>query len=77
MQTAIWIVAAIAFVALAAGVVSAVRRRRRAYVPAAPMTISVTEPTGDTLESPRHAAEARAVESADDVGFGGAHRRAV
>jgi hypothetical protein len=69
------LVAVVALVAV--GVASVVRRRRHSYVPAAPATVSVSEPTVDTLESPRHAAEARAVDSADDVGTGGAHRRAV
>jgi hypothetical protein len=62
MQTTTWVIAAIAAVALAVGVIRAARRSRRTYVPARPVTISVTEPVEDVLESPRHAAEARAAE---------------
>ena len=60
MQASTWIVAALAVVALAVGVVRAVRGRHRTYVPATPATISVTGAVEDVLESPRHAAEARA-----------------
>lgn len=76
MQTTIWVISAIAVAVLAVGAVRTARRNRRTLVPAAPVTISVTEPTVDTLESPRHAAEARAMESADHVD-GGIRRRAV
>jgi len=71
MQTTTWVIAAIAAMALAVcvicviwviRVIRAVRRRRRTYGPAHPVTISVTEPVEDVLESPRHAAEARAAE---------------
>ncbi|MDH2413208.1 hypothetical protein [Nocardioides sp. CER19] len=64
MQTAIWIIAALAVVALVVGVARAATRSRRTYVATAPATISVTEPVEDILESPRHAAEARAAETA-------------
>ena len=63
MQATIWIIAAIAVVALAVGVTRAARRGRRTYVPAGPVTISVAEPVEDVLESPRHAAEARAAQA--------------
>jgi len=60
MQAIIWIIAALAVAALAAGVLLTARRRHRTYVPATPATISVTGAVEDVLESPRHAAEARA-----------------
>lgn len=53
------IVAALAVAAVAAALLWA-RRRHRTYVPAVPATISVSGPVEDVLESPRHAAEARA-----------------
>ena len=74
MQDTIWIVAALAVAALAAGVALAARRRHRTYVPARPATISVTGPVEDVLESPRHAAEARAAEAQIEGTAAGAHR---
>jgi hypothetical protein len=75
MQTTLWIIAAIAVVALVVGVVRAARRGRGALVATAPLTISVTEPVVDVLESPRHAAEARAALRAAAGPHGGTRRR--
>lgn len=75
MQSTIWIIAAVAVVVLAVGVVRAALRSRHAFVPAVPATISVTEPVEDVLESPRHAAEARAAEARASRATE-AHRRA-
>jgi hypothetical protein len=77
MQTTIWIISGVAVAVLILGAVWAARLGRRRFVPAAPAptTISVTEPTVDTLESPRHAAEARALEQHAHVDVGGTHRR--
>jgi hypothetical protein len=72
MDTSIWIITLIALGGLAVGVARAARRRRR-LVPAGPATISVSEPTVDVLESPRHAAEARA--EAAHLSAGGVRRR--
>ncbi|GAA1947105.1 hypothetical protein GCM10009798_02670 [Nocardioides panacihumi] len=62
MQATIWIIAALAVAALVIGVVRAVRRGRPTYVQTVPATVSVAGPVVDVLESPRHAAEARAAE---------------
>lgn len=76
LQT-IWIIAAILVVALTVGVARAARKGRRTYVDTVPATISVTEPVEDVLESPRHAAEARAAESSFDGTVGGTRRRSA
>lgn len=77
MQTTIWIVTTITLAVLAVGALIVARRHRRTLLPASPGTISVTEPTLDTLESPRHAAEASAARSPVGHADGGAHRRSA
>ena len=76
MQTTIWIIAALTVAALAVTTIRAARRHHRQLVPATPLTISVSEPTVDTLESPRYAAEARAAQASIGLAAGRTLRRA-
>jgi Na+-transporting NADH:ubiquinone oxidoreductase subunit NqrF len=56
----IWIIAAaVAATLVAAALVALVLRGRRAYVATEPLTISVTDPVEDVLESPAEQRAAR------------------